>query len=399
MKIKLTSLFVIVFAFIFSQSNLYAQIQEGSFNFDGNPRSYKVFLPNDYTDTVNFPLVIYLHSYGWSNSEGMAYTLLHEVADTSGFIVAFPKAFPNWNSGIGDNPNWPTPDVDDVGFINALIDTLSNHYSINLERVYACGYSNGGFMAHKLARVLSNRIAGIASVGGVISTSTADYRGTMRTNTMPILQIHGTDDGWVSMGGAIGWYSVDETLNYWNNFNNCVESDTTILPDLDKTDGCTVEKISYANCSNVIYYKVIGGGHTWPGAGPPGYNAGNTNHDIHASTLILNFFKNYENPTVGINKTESTSNKFELSQNYPNPFNPSTTIRYRLENDRYVIVKIYDIVGKLISTLTNNNQTQGWHSVIWNGTYQNGEQAPAELYFSKLTSGNEEKTTKLMLLK
>jgi hypothetical protein len=90
---------------------------------------------------------------------------------------------------------------------------------------------------------------------------------------------------------------------------------------------------------------------------------------------------------------------FVLEQNYPNPFNPSTTIRYGLENDNYVTVEIFDISGKLITTLQDKNQTQGWHSVIWNGTNQFGEQVPAGIYLGKVTSGNEVKTTKLMLLK
>jgi polyhydroxybutyrate depolymerase len=279
----------IILIFILSISLTYAQIQTGNFDFEGRNRNYMVFLPNNYTGTLNFPLVIYLHSYGWTANQGMNYTLLNQVADTSNFIVAYPSAIPNWNSGIGDNPNWPTPGVDDVGFINALIDTLSNHYSIDLEKIYACGYSNGGFMAYKLACQLSHRIAAIASVGGVISSNTEANCNPLRT--MPVLQIHGTNDPWVSINGNTGWLSVDQTLSYWTNYNNCVEADTIILPDLDQTDGCSVEKISYTNCSNVIYYKVINGGHTWPGAGPPGYPAGNTNQDIHASTLILNFFK------------------------------------------------------------------------------------------------------------
>ncbi|MEE9190352.1 MAG: T9SS type A sorting domain-containing protein, partial [Candidatus Neomarinimicrobiota bacterium] len=84
---------------------------------------------------------------------------------------------------------------------------------------------------------------------------------------------------------------------------------------------------------------------------------------------------------------------------YPNPFNPSTTIRYGIESDSRVTIEIHDISGKQILTLLNNTQTQGWYSVVWNGTNQQGDQAPAGVYFSKITSGNEVITSKLMLLK
>ena len=282
----------VVIIIFFSQSILCAQSQTGSFDFDGDQRNYMVYLPDNYTDTFNFPLVIYLHSYGWNAQQGMNYTLLNQVADTSGFIVVSPGAITNWNSGVGDNPRWQTPNVNDVGFISALIDTVSSLYGINPERIYACGYSNGGFMSYKLACQLSDRIAAIASVGGVISTNTLANCNPARS--MPVLQIHGTEDSWVPISGTTGWNSVDETLNFWTGFNNCVQVDTTILQDVDPTDSCTVEKISYTNCANninVIYYKVINGGHTWPGAGPAGYPAGNTNQDFNASVEIWNFFK------------------------------------------------------------------------------------------------------------
>ena len=112
-------------------------------------------------------------------------------------------------------------------------------------------------------------------------------------------------------------------------------------------------------------------------------------------------FETYEyTSTVEVFGNESSTLKtLVLLQNYPNPFNPSTTIRYGLEKDSYVKVEIYNILGKLITTLQNEIQTQGWHSVIWNGTNQHGKQAHAGLYLSKTTSNNKVKTTKLMLLK
>jgi polyhydroxybutyrate depolymerase len=269
------------------------QTQNGSFDFEGHQRNYVVYLPNNYTDTIDLPMVIYLHSYGWTAMQGMRYTLLHQVADTSNFIVVYPSAINNWNSGIGDNPDWPTSDVNDVGFINAMIDTLNNHYSIDLERIYACGFSNGGFMSYKLACQLSHRIAAIASVSGVMSSGTAVNCNSL--HKIPVLHIHGTADNLVG-NEVSGWYSVDQTLSYWTDFNDCVQVDTVLLPDLDKTDGCRVTKISYSSCSdesNVIFYKVINGGHSWPSATADYSWAGAKTNDINASVEIWNFFKKF----------------------------------------------------------------------------------------------------------
>ena len=290
---KMKKLLVILLSVTFSSISL-AQIQKGSFDFDGNSRNYMVFIPKNYTVNSNFPLVIYLHSYGWNAEKGMNYTNLNQVADTANFIVVYPNAIPNWNSGVGDNKDWPAPDVDDVGFINALIDTMINNYRIDVNRIYACGYSNGGFMSYKLACLLSHRIAAIASVCGEMSTGTLADCTPIRP--IPILQIHGTADPWVPMNGSTGWLSVDNALDYWIDNNNSYKADTLMLQDIDKNDSCTVEKISFTGCTNncnIIYYKIINGGHTWPGAGPAGYAAGNTNQDINASIEIWRFFKKW----------------------------------------------------------------------------------------------------------
>lgn len=270
------------------------RVDTGILDYEGEQRNYMAVVPKDYVDDEEFPLIIYLHSYGWTAQQGMDYTLIHQAAATFGFLVVYPSASYNWNSGIGENPGWPTPNVNDVEFINTLIDALSDNYNIDLERVYAAGYSNGGFMAYKLACQLSERIAAIASVGGLLSENTLAECNPSRP--VPILHIHGTNDPWVPMEGGKGWQSVEQTLGYWIEFNRCENTSSIILEDSDPSDDCTVEMISYSGCDDdgeVVYYKIINGGHTWPGAGSAGYPAGYTNQDITASLEILSFFMDH----------------------------------------------------------------------------------------------------------
>ncbi len=84
---------------------------------------------------------------------------------------------------------------------------------------------------------------------------------------------------------------------------------------------------------------------------------------------------------------------------YPNPFNPSTIIKYNLSYNALAHIAIYDITGKLINTLINQEQSVGWHEVQWNGTNQNGKEVPGGIYLSRVTVGNEVKTNKLILLR
>ncbi len=168
-------------------------------------------------------------------------------------------------------------------------------------------------------------------------------------------------------------------------------------------------KIEYSNSGQfaitdaIGYYKMnITEG--WNGTATPSM----TNYSFEPSQYTYSNITgyNYNQDFVGTDLTlavndvsNSLPTEFTVLPAYPNPFNPSTTIRYGLVMDSKVTVQIYDISGQLISTLLNSDQPQGWHSIIWNGTNKFGEQVPAGLYLSKITSDNEVKTTKLMLLK
>jgi len=260
-------------------------IESGRFEFEDLEREYLLFIPESYSESEEYPLVIYLHSRGFTAEHNMDRTQLNPVADRNDFLVVYPRAINLvWNSGNGDRIGRSTPDVNDVGFIDALIDILSTNYSIDPDRIYVAGWSNGGFMAYKLACQLSHRIAAIASVAGVLSDSTLAECNPLRP--VPILHIHGTTDKWVPIDGCEGWNSVDQTLSYWVAFNDCSKTITTKLKDLDTTDYLTVEKTSYFDCTNnssVIFYKRIGGGHGWPSAV----------HGLVASEEVWNFFKDY----------------------------------------------------------------------------------------------------------
>ncbi len=90
---------------------------------------------------------------------------------------------------------------------------------------------------------------------------------------------------------------------------------------------------------------------------------------------------------------------YELLQNYPNPFNPSTTIGFRISDAGIVTLKIYDISGRLVKTLLNENRNAGNYSVTWDGTNQSGVKVGSGIYLYKLTAGNFQQVKKMMLIK
>jgi len=91
---------------------------------------------------------------------------------------------------------------------------------------------------------------------------------------------------------------------------------------------------------------------------------------------------------------------FKLEQNYPNPFNPSTTIRFRLPVRERISLKVFDILGKEVRTLIDNQELPaGAGEVVWDGKSNSGQAVASGTYFYKLVFGNFQKSEKMMLLK
>ena len=91
--------------------------------------------------------------------------------------------------------------------------------------------------------------------------------------------------------------------------------------------------------------------------------------------------------------------KFTLHQNYPNPFNPVTTLRYDLPENGNVNITIYDMLGRQVKTLINQNQDAGYSSVVWNATNNYGEPVSAGIYLYQIQAGEYMQTKKMVLLK
>ncbi|SVD68055.1 uncharacterized protein METZ01_LOCUS420909, partial [marine metagenome] len=104
-----------------------------------------------------------------------------------------------------------------------------------------------------------------------------------------------------------------------------------------------------------------------------------------------------------VKDTPATPTAFSLAQNHPNPFNPSTTISYNVEQSGYISLKVYDVMGRLVRTLVDNQYVSSGYetgySVLWNGLDNHGQKASAGLYIYRLQSGAMSMTNKMILLK
>lgn len=354
-----------LYSFLLAITSTYsiAQNVNGTIFVDNIERTYIVHLPTSYTASQQYPLVFNLHGYSSNATQQMLYTKMNTTADENDFIVVYPEGIENyWNSfNYGEN---------DVKFIDSLLEKLSREYSIDRASVYSCGMSNGGFMSYTLACHLSRKIAAIASVTGTLSNW--DVQHCAIEHRMPVLQIHGTTDpvvnyetGSVDAGtGNFTGIGIEACLQFWRDTNNCtLASDTTDLPDINTDDNSTVQLIRYRDCadnSEVYFYKIHNGGHTWP-SGLIDIGNGNTNKDFVASTEIWNFFKRHKlNMQTGVRTTILPENLIKIS---PNPFIEKLNIR---TDESIESIRIFNMIGaQVYDGKAKEINTDSWQSGVY----------------------------------
>ena len=347
---KYITVLLLLTGFIFSSSA--QQTINASITHDGIQRDYIVYIPELYDGSSVVPLVLNFHGFGSNATQQMFYGDFRDIADTEGFLLVHPEGtrfFGNqfWNVGF---PGLSST-IDDVGFTEALIDELATLYTIDLDRVYATGMSNGGFMSFLLACQLSEKIAAVASVTGSMTQDTFnDCNAQLPT---PVLQIHGTEDDVVLYNENNLSLPIPDVISYWVDHNNCETTPTTTtLPDVDVSDGSTIEYSVYEDGDNGItteHMKVIGGGHTWPGSV---LNSAGTNQDIDASMEIWLFFSRYD--INGLLSTDDYENRHVSI--YPNP--TQSKINLSLNYAKEVHYKLFSPLGKqlMTGTITSGNE-------------------------------------------
>jgi len=315
-KIYILSLMVVCFILTSSLVNAQTTITD-TINFGGLKRTYRLYVPKIYKASQPVPLILNLHGLTSNSQQQEVYGDFRPIADTANFILVHPEGT---NNGLGNG--WNNfgalgTGTDDIGFLNALINKISANYSIDQKRIYSTGMSNGGFMSYDLACFLNHRIAAIASVTGSMITS--HLKACKVTRPTPVMEIHGTADNTVPYngGGALSFTHIDTLVNFWVKLNGCGAPVKTTLPNTNTSDGSTVEHYVFdhgKNNTSVELYKVIGGGHSWPGAPPV---IAGTNQDFNASKEIWRFFSKYrlDTPTQIVEEQQTTT---EIMV-FPNP--------------------------------------------------------------------------------
>ncbi|HCS39117.1 MAG TPA: hypothetical protein DIW44_05965 [Anaerolineaceae bacterium] len=285
---------VLLLVIITGASFLLVNKTNGALISSGEKRHYLLHVPDSYDPDVPTPLIISIHGFAEWPAHQAKISRWNDLADELGFIVVYPSGtdFPlRWRTtGLTNSPQDPELDV---MFISDLIDKLASEYSIDPNRIYANGLSNGGGMSYLLACKMADRIAAIGSVAGAYT-----YAPELCTPSRPVPMIafHGDADpvvpylGGPSRSFEIPFPSVPGWMQGWADRNQCQTA--SLIPQEGEISG-----IAWTDCSQnaeVTFYTITGGGHAWPGGDPiPAWIVGYTSQAINTTRVMWQFFEQH----------------------------------------------------------------------------------------------------------
>jgi polyhydroxybutyrate depolymerase len=245
-------------------------------------RPYGLYVSSSYRAGAPAPLIVALHGLGGSGAEVASLFDLPALSDAKGFLYAFPDGTPDKRWGRFWNAtdaccDFDASGVDDVGYLRAIVDDVAARYSVDARRIYLVGASNGGYLAHRAACELSDRVAAIVSVSG------ANWKNPDRchpSEPVAVLEVHSDADPVVLYGGKSFVIdgrertlpSAHETVATWAAKDGCTGS---LVPFGDPIDwdsevpGAETTRERYASCpagAAVELWTVHGGAHI-PGRG------------------------------------------------------------------------------------------------------------------------------------
>ncbi len=284
-----------------------------SLEHQGLRRTYDVHVPPSYDGKKPMPLVMVFHGGGGNAENTRKQSGMNEKADQEGFIVVYPQGTGEkhlgtmrgtWNSGKTGGGKAYEKNIDDVGFINRMLDDLEKRYAVDPERIYATGISMGGMISYRLACESADRIAAVAPVSTALVTEPC-----APARPVSVLHFQGTEDRLIPyqggpsdptlpknvvVGGA--YPSTQEVISFWAAQDRCPAK-----PEITYQKG-EVTCETYSPCAGdteVTLCSVQGGGHTWPGTGikirRPLVDKimGKTTQDIVATDTMWEFFKRH----------------------------------------------------------------------------------------------------------
>lgn len=267
----------------------------------GIKRGFLLYVPSGYKPGVPLPLVLNLHGFASSASGQMHLSRWEKLAEKENFCVIYPQGTGSplrWNA----SRDFTISAVDDVSFIQEVIQAAGMLLDIDPSRIYVSGMSNGGSMTARLAWELP----GIFAAAGIVSAPPIDLaQYNDSTRPIPLIAFYGTADPLVKYEGGMINLSPLTRLLRLSTHHIKFPPVRQWIETWVKRNGASASPKPIALCEQIIglyysgrveaseveFYAIIGGGHTWPGGAPT--FIGKTNRFIDATVEMWEFFKRH----------------------------------------------------------------------------------------------------------
>ena len=246
-----------------------------SLKVSGKTRTYLLYVPDNVKDCA--PLVISLHGAGGTVSTSSHDPDFNPIADKNGFIVAYPQGLQTTFPGLGgmQAPGWTSTGEEnfDTDFLKAVVDDIDSKYTLDRQRLYCCGFSNGGMMTYVMANTCSHIFAAFAAISGYPINEFHLHHTSYRP--VPFLHIHGKADDFVRYSLVP---NVIEDMVDRNGANP--------VPVVTTKSGKYTKNVYEAGEGGfpIVFYEIDGMGHS---------PFTNNTEDNSSSLTMWNFFQQY----------------------------------------------------------------------------------------------------------
>jgi polyhydroxybutyrate depolymerase len=288
-----------------------AQVTGKSIEYAGSNRHYLISVPPEYSRGHRYPLLLVFHGGAGNPEQVLKSSDIVERAAKQNWILVAPAGsggfggrLLTWNVGFGFGYAMRNK-VDDIGFVRRLIDLLKSDYSIDANRVYATGISNGGILCHLLAAELSDQIAAIAPIVATAGGRAREQRHwtvpASPNQPVSVIAFNGaldqrvpTEGGWQKKATGhdpVEMWSLKQTIDFWVRHDRCNES-----PTVEDNEAKQYRRFTYNACragSEVVQYILLNQGHAWPGGEKGYWRADSPSRLVSANDLMFEFFRRH----------------------------------------------------------------------------------------------------------
>lgn len=238
----------------------------------GRERTYRLYVPSKLGDGA-VPLLIGLHGGGGTGDEFAQMNQVEGLAESNGFLAVHPDGvrLPGepggfWNAGLCCATGAAREDVDDVGFVDALITAIEDAHDVDADRVHVFGYSNGATMTYRLVCELADRVAAVALYAGTLAIEPC-----APTQGVSVLHVHGDADLLHPIDGGVGALGLDLPPPL-DGFDRLATTNRCPTPAVRIDGPRRVDlRTPCADRTTLELVTVAGADHRWRG-GVPGYD-------------------------------------------------------------------------------------------------------------------------------